>query len=260
MDLGIKGKVAIVTGGGRGIGAEIALALANEGVNVVIAEVFTAAADEIAAQIRNRGVSSLVIKTDVSKKVDADNLADRTIKEFGRIDILVNNAGVVLDAPFLETQEQDWDRLFSINVKGIYLVTRAVAPHMIAARSGKIVNIASRGGKEGQALLACYCATKFAVIGLTQAMAKEFAEYNINVNDVCPGLLWTSMMKQRMDARSQKQGLPPEEIYQKLVDGIPLKRPQTTADVARAVVFLCSDMSVNITGESLNVTGGLRMD
>jgi NAD(P)-dependent dehydrogenase (short-subunit alcohol dehydrogenase family) len=260
MDLGIKGKVAIVTGGGRGIGADIALALAKERVNVVIAEVITDIAEEVAGKIQNLGVRSLVIKTDVSKKNDADNLAARTMQEFGRIDILVNNAGVIIDAPFLETQEQDWDRLFSINIKGIYLVTKAVAPHMIAARSGKIINIASRGGKEGQALLACYCATKFAVVGLTQAMAKEFAEFNINVNDICPGLLWTEMMKQRMNARSQKQGLPPEEIYQKLVDGIPLKRPQTTEDIARAVIFLCSDMAVNITGESLNVTGGLRMD
>jgi meso-butanediol dehydrogenase/(S,S)-butanediol dehydrogenase/diacetyl reductase len=260
MDIGIKNKVAIVTGGAQGIGADIAKALAKEGVNVVIADVITDAAEGITREIRNLGVRSLTLKTDVSQKSDADNLAAMTIKEFGRIDILVNNAGVVLDAAFLDTQEKDWDRLFSVNVKGIYLVTKAVVPHMMAARSGKIVNIASRGGKEGQALLACYCATKFAVVGLTQAMAKEFAEYNINVNDVCPGLLWTSMMKQRMEARSQKQGLPPEEIYQKLVDGIPLKRPQTTEDVAKAVVFLCSDMAVNITGESLNVTGGLRMD
>jgi meso-butanediol dehydrogenase / (S,S)-butanediol dehydrogenase / diacetyl reductase len=260
MELGMESKVGIVTGGGRGIGAEIAMALGKEGVDVVIAEVMTDAAEEVAGKIRSLGVRSLVIKTDVSQKADADNLAARTIKEFGRIDILVNNAGVVLDASFLETQEPDWDRLFSINVKGVYLVTRAVVPHMMAARSGKIINIASRGGKEGQALLACYCATKFAVVGLTQAMAKEFAEYNINVNDVCPGLLWTEMMKQRMDARSQKQGLPPEDIYQKLVEGIPLKRPQTPEDVAKAVIFLCSDMAVNITGESLNVTGGLRMD
>ncbi len=260
MDLGIKGKVAIVTGGGRGIGAEIAIALAKEGVNVVIAEMISDSAEEVAGKIRNLGVRSLVVKTDVSKKADADNLAGRTMQEFGRIDILVNNAGVIIDAPFLETQEQDWDRLFSVNVKGVYLVTKAVVPHMISARSGKIINIASRGGKEGQALLACYSATKFAVVGLTQAMAKEFAEFNINVNDICPGLLWTEMMKQRMNARSQKQGLPPEEIYQKLVDGIPLKRAQTTEDIAKAVIFLCSDMAVNITGESLNVTGGLRMD
>jgi NAD(P)-dependent dehydrogenase (short-subunit alcohol dehydrogenase family) len=258
LDVGLKNKVAIITGGARGIGAAISIALAKEGVNIVIADVIPA--DETAKIIRNAGVRCLEIKTDVSKKADADNLAAQTIKEFGKIDILVNNAGVIVDAAFMDTKEQDWDRLFSINVKGIYLVTRAVAPHMMAVRQGKIVNIASRGGKEGQPLLSCYCSTKFAVIGLTQAIAKEFAEYNINVNDICPGLLWTEIMKQRMDARSKTQGLPPEVIFKKLVDGIPLKRPQTPEDVGKAVIFLCSEMAINITGESLNVTGGLRMD
>jgi meso-butanediol dehydrogenase / (S,S)-butanediol dehydrogenase / diacetyl reductase len=258
MDMGLNNKVAIVTGGSRGIGASICIALAKEGVNIVIADVIPG--DETAQTVRNTGVRCLEIKTDVSKKVEADNLAAQTMKEFGKIDILVNNAGVIIDAAFMDTSEKDWDRLFSINVKGMYLVTRAVTPHMMAVRQGKIVNIASRGGKEGQPLLSCYCSTKFAVIGLTQAIAKEFAEYNINVNDICPGLLWTEIMKQRMDARSKTQGLPPEVIYQKLVDGIPLKRAQTPEDVGKAVVFLCSDMAVNIAGESLNLTGGLRMD
>jgi meso-butanediol dehydrogenase / (S,S)-butanediol dehydrogenase / diacetyl reductase len=258
MDMGLKNKVAIVTGGSRGIGAAICIALAKEGVNIVIADVIPG--DETAQTVRNAGVSCLEVKTDVSKKADADNLAAQTMKEFGKINILVNNAGVIIDAAFMDTSEKDWDRLFSINVKGMYLVTRAVAPHMMAVRQGKIVNIASRGGKEGQPLLSCYCSTKFAVIGLTQAIAKEFAEYNINVNDICPGLLWTEIMKQRMDARSKTQGLAPEVIYQKLVDGIPLKRAQTPEDVGKAVVFLCSDMAVNIAGESLNLTGGLRMD
>jgi meso-butanediol dehydrogenase/(S,S)-butanediol dehydrogenase/diacetyl reductase len=258
MDMGLKNKVAIVTGGARGIGAEIAIALAKEGVDIIIADVIAAA--ETAKIIRSADVRCLEVKTDVSKKADADNLAAKTIQEFGKIDILVNNAGVIVDASFMDTKENDWDRLFSINVKGMYLITQAVAPFMMAARQGKIVNIASRGGKEGQPLLSCYCSTKFAVIGLTQAIAKEFAEYNINVNDICPGLLWTEIMKQRMDARSKTQGLPPQVIYQKLVDGIPLKRAQTPEDVGKAVVFLCSDMAVNITGESLNLTGGLRMD
>jgi meso-butanediol dehydrogenase/(S,S)-butanediol dehydrogenase/diacetyl reductase len=246
MDMGLNNKVAIITGGARGIGAAISIALAKEGVNIVIADVIPAG--ETAQTIRNAGVRCLEIKTNVS------------MKEFGQIDILVNNAGVIVDAAFMDTKEEDWDRLFSINVKGMYLVTRAVAPHMMAVRQGKIVNIASRGGKEGQPLLSCYCSTKFAVIGLTQAIAKEFAEYNINVNDICPGLLWTEIMKQRMDARSKTQGLPPETIFNKLVDGIPLKRAQTPEDVGKAVVFLCSEMAINITGESLNLTGGLRMD
>jgi len=260
MELGLEGKVAIVTGGARGIGKSIAEGFAREGCSIVISDILFDAAQETAKSLAEGGVKALAVKTDVSQKASADNLAAVAVKEFGRIDILVNAAGIVRDTRFVDIEEEEWDQILNINAKGVYLVTRAVVPHMIAARRGKIVNISSRSGKEAQAGLSHYGASKFAVIGLTQALAKELAEYNINVNAVCPGILRTDMWEKILDARSARTGLSREEIWAKMLDTIPLKRPQTPEDIANVVLFLCSEVSRNITGEAINVNGGARMD
>ena len=260
MELGLEGKVAIVTGGARGIGESIVKGLAGEGVSVVIADIIPEAAQDLADKLKKDGAKVLVARTDVSRKSDADNLAAAAMKEFGRIDILVNAAGVVQDVKFVDIEEEEWDRMLDINTKSVYLVTRAVLPHMITARSGKIINMSSRSGKEGQAGLAHYAASKFAIIGVTQALAKEMADYNINVNAVCPGILRTAMWEKILDARSERTGVPREEVFARAVETMPLKRPQEVEDIANMVLFLSSEVSRNITGESININGGGRMD
>lgn len=260
MDLGLEGKVAIVTGGARGIGAGIVKGFVKEGSSVVIADNSLDDAQKLAEKIGRGGVKVLVVRTDVTKKSDADNLVSATLQEFGKIDILVNNAGIIGDIKFVDIEEEDWDRVNDVNAKGVYLVTRAVVPHMIVARHGKIVNISSLAGKRGSVGVTHYCASKFAVIGITQSLANELAEYDINVNAVCPGILRTALWEVLLDARSKRQGLPREQIWDRWIEQIPLKRPQTPEDIANVVLFLSSEVSRNMTGEAINVNGGLRMD
>jgi len=260
MELGLKGKVAIVTGGARGIGQDIVEGFAGEGASVVVSDILTDEARELVEKLTRSGAKALAVRTDVTKKADADGLIAATLKEFGKIDILVNAAGVVQDIMFVDIEEAEWDRVFDINAKGTYLITRAVISHMMAARYGKIVNISSRSGKDAQTGLVHYGASKFAVIGLTTGLAKEMAEYNINVNAVCPGILRTAMWEKLLDARSARTGIPREEIFTRVVGTIPLKRPQELADITSVVLFLSSEISRNITGESVSVNGGARMD
>ena len=260
MELGLTGKVAIVTGGARGIGKSIVEGFAREGASVVISDILLDVAQELAEKLTRNGTRVLAVKTDVSKKSDAHNLTAAAMKEFGKIDILVNAAGIVRDTMLVDIEEEEWDQVLDINVKGIYLITRAVVPHMIATRQGKIVNISSRSGKDAQAGLSHYGASKFAIIGITQSLAKELAPNDINVNAVCPGIVRTDMWERILDARSARTGVPREEIWAGMIETIPLKRPQIPEDMANMVLFLCSDIARNITGEAINVNGGARMD
>ncbi len=260
MELGLTGKVAIVTGGARGIGKSIVEGFAKEGASVVISDILLDVAQELAEKLIKNNTRALAVKTDVSKKSDAHNLAAATMKEFGKIDILVNTAGIIRDTMLVDIEEEEWDQILDINVKGIYLITRAVVPHMIATRQGKIVNISSRSGKDAQAGLSHYGASKFAIIGITQSLAKELAPNDINVNAVCPGIVRTDMWERILDDRSARTGVPREEIWAGMIETIPLKRPQVPEDMANMVLFLCSDIARNITGEAINVNGGSRMD
>lgn len=260
MELGLTGKVAIVTGGARGIGKSIVEGFAKEGASVVISDILLDVAQELAKKLTRNGTRVLAVKTDVSKKSDAHNLAEAAMKEFGKIDILVNAAGIIRDTMLVDIEEEEWDQVLDINVKGIYLIIRAVVPHMIATRQGKIVNISSRSGKDAQAGLSHYGASKFAIIGITQSLAKELAPNDINVNAVCPGIVRTDMWERILDARSARTGVPREEIWAGMIETIPLKRPQIPEDMANMVLFLCSDIARNITGEAINVNGGSRMD
>jgi meso-butanediol dehydrogenase/(S,S)-butanediol dehydrogenase/diacetyl reductase len=261
MDLGLQGKVAIVTGGARNIGAAIVRGFHREGAHVVIADILEDEAGALAAALDTAAARVVAVGADVRRAADVERLAAAVVAEFGKIDILVNNAAVVSDFPFLEVEESEWERINDTNVKGIYLTSRAVLPHMIAAGSGRIVNISSRSGKEGQATMPHYAASKFAVIGLTQSMAKEMAPHGVYVNTVCPGILRTSMWETILDARSAREGLPREQIWDGVMQGIPLRRPQRPDDIAHAVLFMSSDqVAGNITGEALSVNGGVRMD
>lgn len=260
MDLRLEGKVAIVTGGARGVGAAITMGFVREGARVVIADILFDTAQELAESIEGNERKAVAVKTDVRKKSDADNLVYTTVKEFGKIDILVNNAGVCRINKFTEIEEEEWDLVNSVNVKGVYLVTRAAIPHMIAAKQGKIVNVASISGKVGFEGEGAYAPSKFAVMGLTQVLALELAKYNINVNAVCPGIVCTPMWEELLVTMSQREGVPRDRIFDKWCELIPLRRPQTPEDIANVVLFLGSEVSRNLTGEAISINGGMRMD
>ncbi len=260
----LTNRVAIVTGSGQGIGRAIALALAHEGAKVVTnsRKPGTTGGDAAttAEAIKSAGGQAVPFFGDIASFDEARRLVKMAVDQFGRVDILVNNAGVCRDSLFIDLDEATWDLVNNVNAKGVYLVTRAVLPHMMAARYGKIVNISSRSGKEGLVGLSHYAASKFAVIGLTQSLAREMGPYNINVNAICPGILRTAIYESLLDARAQRQHIERETVWSNVVKQTPLGRPQEPEDIANLVLFLSSDVSCNITGEAINLNGGIRVD
>jgi meso-butanediol dehydrogenase/(S,S)-butanediol dehydrogenase/diacetyl reductase len=261
LELKLQGKVAIITGGAVGMGRACVEGFVREGANAVIADLQIEKAEELAKKMSRDEATVIAIKTDVSKQTDVGECISKTMEQFGKIDILVNNAGVgSKNIDFIDLPEEQWDLLNRVNAKGVFLMTKAVLPHMIAAQYGKIVNLASFYGKEGMPLAVDYCASKFAVIAITQSAAKEHAQYNININAVCPGIVRTDIWDDILEILSKRTGEPPEKVWREIVEGIPLKRPQTVEDIANLVLFLSSDISKNITGESISINGGLKMD
>ncbi len=232
----LESRVAIVTGGAKGIGRGIAEALARHGASVVIADLDADEAQRAAEEVArdhagSEGQRVLARRLDVTSGDDNRRLVAGILSELGRIDILVNNAGVSRSIPFVDIDEAEWDRVFDINVKGVYLATRAVLPHMIERRYGKIVNISSMVGKEAIPLFVHYSASKFAVIGITQGVAKEVAEHDINVNAVCPGVVRTPLWEPLLDQLSANKGISRDEAFLEFVAGIPLGRPQEPEDI-----------------------------
>ena len=252
----LEKKIAIVTGAGNGIGRGIASVLAKYGATVVCTDIKKATAAATAKGIASKKGSAIGIEHDVTDWKSTGGMVKKVLQAYGRIDILVTNAGVSKSVPFHELDVAEWDRVNDVNIKGVFISCRAVIPHMIKQRYGKIVNISSMVGKEGIPLFVHYCASKFAVIGLTQALAKEVAVHNINVNAVCPGVvrtpLWDPLLKQL--ARNKK--ISEEEAWDEFVNGIPFRRPQDPEDIGEAVAFLASDRAHNITGAAENVSGG----
>jgi NAD(P)-dependent dehydrogenase (short-subunit alcohol dehydrogenase family) len=254
MDL--EGKVAVITGAGRGIGTGIATVMAKHGADLVLTDRDTTGAEETAAEIRKLGRKVVVLQHDVTSWESSQTIADKAIGEFGKIDILVTNAGVSKSVPFAELTGEEWDRVNNVNAKGVFLSCRAFVPHMIANRYGKIVNISSMVGKEAIPFFAHYCASKFAVIGLTESMAKELAVHNINVNAVCPGVVRTPLWDPLLQQLSVNKSITQDEAWAEFVEGIPFKRPQSPEDIGEAVAFLASDRARNITASAANVSGG----
>jgi NAD(P)-dependent dehydrogenase (short-subunit alcohol dehydrogenase family) len=252
----LEGKVAIVTGGGTGIGRGIATVLAAHGAAVVCTDVKKDAAKETARIISSRGGKALGLAQDVTSWDSTHAVVERTLKDFGKVDILVTNAGVSKSVPFHELDVAEWDRVNDVNIKGVFISCRAVIPHMISRKYGKIVNISSMVGKEGIPLFVHYCASKFAVIGLTQALAKEVAPHNINVNAVCPGVVRTPLWDPLLKQLSKNKNITEEEAWGEFVGGIPFKRPQEPEDIGEAVAFYASDRARNITAAAENVSGG----
>ena len=250
-------KVAIVTGSGRGIGKAIARKFAQEKAKVLIVDMDADTAEATAEEIRKAGGQARWRKVDVAREAEVRDTVAFALKEFGQIDILVNNAGIVQAAPFLELTEQDWDAILSVNLKGVVFCTKAVVAEMMKRKSGKIINIASRAGKVGVAHMASYCASKFAVVGLTQSNAMEFAPH-ITVNAICPGIVMTYMWEKYLPIHLGKaRGLSPEEMRRSRISSIPMGRPQYPEDVAKVALFLASSDADYITGQAIMDSGGL---
>jgi len=265
--VGLEDRTAIVTGGATGIGLAIATKLAEQGAVVVVADLRADAGEETARNLRALGVEALACEMDVTSPEDAGRTAREALERFGKIDILVNNAGIAGAAGWYEhltSREEDWAACYEVNVKGMVIMTEAVAPAMKDARSGKIINLSSISGREGRPSLAHYSATKAAVINYTQALAGELAAFNINVNAICPGLLWGPMWEQvgTRYARTTPEwsGLPPREVFRRMIaQRIPLGREQTQEDIGELAAFLASEDARNITGQAINVDGGFFM-
>ena len=266
MDLGIAGRVALVTGGSRGLGRQCAISLASEGVNVAICGRTKETLDTTVSELQGLGVTAVGVVTDVSNTDQATALHQKIVSDIGKIDILVNNAGSRPGkdrVPVLELEEEAFDEVQRVNVRGTYLVSRAVATHMVnRGGGGKIINISSGAGKRGIARYAAYCASKFAVIGFTQAMAQEVAVNKINVNAICPGLVDTERVDFIAGALAP-EGESGEEYRADMVRErsfrVPMGRIAQGDDIARMAAFLASAESDYMTGLSISVSGGSEM-
>ena len=244
----LKGRVALVTGAAQGIGRAVALLLAQKGADIVVSDINLGKAGETAKEIEAIGQRAMAIRADVAKTNDVERMVETVLEKFGQIDILVNNAGIARDKLILRMTEEDWDAVLDVNLKGTFNCTKAVVRHMSKQRKGKIVNIASVVGEMGNVGQANYSASKAGVIGFTKTIAREFAQRGINVNAIAPGYIETPMTEAL-----------PEKVKEELKRMIPLERLGRPEDVAEAVLFLVSEASSYITGQVLNVNGGIYM-
>jgi 3-oxoacyl-[acyl-carrier protein] reductase len=244
----LKGKVAVVTGGAQGIGKAIAQVLAENGADVVVADVDLEKAQETAKELSESGSKAVALKLNVAQFDEVREGMGSVMAQFGRVDILVNNAGITRDALLLRMKEEDWNLVLDVNLKGTFHCTKAVLPHMTKQRGGKIVNIASIVGVIGNAGQANYAASKAAVIGFSKTVAREYASRGITVNAVAPGFIETAMTHKLT-----------QEVRDNLYKQIPLGRLGTAQDVAHAVSFLVSEKAAYITGQVIHVNGGMLM-
>ena len=245
----LKGKTAIVTGAGRGIGKAIALKLASFGANIVVNDIPSSTdADETAKQIEALGVEALVYKGDVRSFEDVSEMVKNTLDKFGSVDILINNAGITRDNLIMRMDEKDFDDVIAINLKGAFNCIKAVTRPMMKQRSGAIVNMASVVGVMGNAGQANYCASKAGLIGLTKSTAKELSSRGIRANAIAPGFIESAMTDKLSD-----------EVKAQYFKSIPLARFGKAEDIANTVAFLVSDMASYITGQVINIDGGLLM-
>jgi NAD(P)-dependent dehydrogenase (short-subunit alcohol dehydrogenase family) len=259
----IRDSVVIVTGAASGMGRDCALEFAKRGANVVISDVRNDPLLETSREIESLGAHYLSMKVDVISNYDVERMVQETLKKFGKIDVLINNAGAYRYGNVVDLNEKDWDFVMDVNVKGIFLCSRAVARQMIKQGRGKIINVSSIAGKTAYAGDSVYCASKFAVIGFTQSLALELARYRINVNAVCPGIIFGTDLQEKpggfVEADMWKTGITdPEEMKKTKESWVPLGRAGRPEDVTKLVLFLASEDSDYITGQAINVDGGLE--
>lgn len=254
-------NVAIVTGAGQGIGRAIASRLSRDGFAVAAVDLDPAGLKETVRDIERHDVPALPVQTDLADAGNIARVVDQVLESWHRLDAFVNNAGRELTKPFLETSAADWDAMLGINLKSVFFATQIAARTMITGGvRGRIVNIASIAGRSGRADQAGYAAAKAGVISVTQSAARAFAPFGITVNAICPGVVDTAMTRRIHQVRAEMLGISPTASLQRMIDRIPLGRMSSPDDVAAAVAFFCSPRAQYITGQALNVDGGLEMD
>ncbi len=248
----MQNKTALVTGAGQGIGKAVALIYAQNGADVILCDLNEQSVKEAASEIADiTGQKCIGLKMDISSSTEVDNVIGYALKVFDRIDVLCNSAGILIHSRMVDMSEEQWDKIFDINMKGAFLITKAVAKVMMAQKSGKIVHISSCSGKKPTMDEAAYCSTKSALNGFVKVCALELGEYGINVNAVCPGATDTEMVR--------KNFITSKEIEQEWINKTALKRLGTVEDQAKAVLFLSSALSDHITGEAIIVSAGEMM-
>ena len=263
----LQDKVAIVTGGGGGMGGGICACLAREGAHLIVSDLNLDSAQKRVEEIRQSGRRGLALQSDATREADCQALIDEAVREFGHVDILVNNAGHFgerLGLPFTNQTEAEWDENYSVNVKGPFFLCKAIAGHMKERQYGKIITISSVAAKRDPQIVPAYAAAKNAVLTLTRIVAKDLGPYNINVNAVCPGMIWTPFWHKLAPLIAQGDeayaDLEPRELFEKwVVNSTPLRREQTPEDIGNTVAFLASDEARNITGQAIHVDGGVAM-
>lgn len=251
----LKGKVAVVTGAGRGIGKAVAMRLVNEGVSVALLDLDQSTIKSAVEEITQNGGAAIAIPTDVTSKEQVFAAAKAAVDAFGAIDIWVNCAGYSRILPFLDHTEEIWDRTMNINLKGMFLCCQAAVTYMMD-HGGSIINFSSQSGKKGTNNYAAYCASKFGVRGLTQSVATEFAPQNIRCNAICPGVVLTPMWDAQLADYAKKRHIKDEEVMPRFINNTPLGRLCEYEDVTDLVVFLAGKHSSYMTGQSFNLTGG----
>ncbi len=255
-------RIALVTGGAQGLGAAICLRLAREGCDVVVADLNAEQAEQTALAVaQETGRRAIALPVNVANEEQVRDMVDATVSEFGRLDILVANAGVVRSSPVDEMNLRDWQLVMDVNLTGYFLCAKYAAAVMKRQRSGVIIQINSKSGKKGSFKNGAYAASKFGGIGLTQSIALELAEYGVRVNAICPGNLldsplWVGSLYEQY---SKRLGVSEEEVRQRYIDQVPMRRGCTYEDVTNVLIFLASDQSSYMTGQAINVTGGQEM-
>ncbi|MCY4654964.1 MAG: glucose 1-dehydrogenase [Dehalococcoidia bacterium] len=266
MMIDLSGKVVLVTGGARGIGRGICLVLAEQGADVAVADLNVDVAEGVCREIEDMGRKARAVSMDVTSRPSIEKTVSEVLDELGRIDILVNNAGIVGAGEWWKRDrpsDEDWQLTHMVNVRGVVMVTEAVQDHMIARGSGRVVNIASIAARRGTPDIPHYSTTKAAVVSWTQSSAHQLAPHDITVNAICPGLLWTDMWQAISRRRSAVTGedISGRELFERAVENMtPMKREQTPEDIGKLAAFLASDDARNITGQAINVDGGIRMN
>lgn len=252
----LKGKVAVVTGGGSGIGEGICLELAKQGVKVAVTDINEEGAKRVANAINENVGIARAYKLDVTDMKNIRQIGSLVKEEFGLVDIWVNSAGISIITPFFQHTEEIWDLTMDINLKGQFLCCNEAISQMLENGGGSIINMSSQSGKVGTNNYQAYCASKFGVIGLTQSLSKEFAKEGIKVNAICPGVVNTPMWEKQAVDYGKKKNLKEDEVMDYFREKIPTNRIGTVEDIANLVVFLSTSDSDYITGQSLNVNGG----
>ena len=253
----LTGQTAVVTGASTGLGVQMAKALANQGCNIVAMARRQNLIDDVAAEIaKEYGVKAVGIRCDITDTESVDSAVDAALAEFGRIDILINNAGICKCLPLEETEKNDIDKMIKINLNGTLYCCKNVLPIMKKQRYGKIVNLSSIAGKLGGANASVYSATKAGVLELTACLAREYAEYDININCVLPGIIRTPLWNQMLVEMTEENHADKDVVFKSYTDTIPMKRPQEPVDIANAILFLCTDEASNITAQNLGIDGG----